>query len=214
MSTRFSWRTVGAAFWDSFLPNNIVLVQAAGICPILAVGFNLKYGVALSLCTVATLLPVGVCMTLLRNRLAAWLRPAVYALLSAALLFAAALVLSRSGWSQIYAKLYIFLPLMAVNTLFTYRTGTMGEAMHPAVAAADTLGAAFGYSLVLCVACTLREMAMSGTIWDMPLGYGARFPEAEHPFIGFVLLGFMAAALQWLKQLSRRLVSRKEAVEL
>ena len=214
MSLRTSLRAAGSAFWDSFLPNNIVLVQAAGLCPILAIGFNLKYGVALSLCTAATLLPVGVCLTLLRNRVASWLRPAIYALLSAVMLFVCALVMDRSGWAHIYAKLYVFLPMMAVNMLFTYRTDAGRRSLRFASAVGDTLGAALGFALVLCVACALREMAMTGTLWDIPLGYEARFPEAEHPFIGFVLLGFMAAALQWFKQLSRRVRSGKEADEL
>ena len=34
-------------FMDTFLFNNIVLVQAIGLCPIIAAGVNLKYGVAL-----------------------------------------------------------------------------------------------------------------------------------------------------------------------
>lgn len=214
MSAGSSLRAAVAAFWDSFLPNNIVLVQAAGLCPILAVGYNLKYGVALSICTAATLLPVGVCLTLLRDRVATWLRPALYAVLASLLLFVCALVMDRSGFAHIYAKLHVFLPLLAVNMLFTYRTDGGRHSQRIATAIGDTLGAALGFALVMCIACTLREMAMTGTIWDIPLGYEVRFPEAEHPFIGFVLLGFMAATLQWFKQLSRRLRSGKEADEL
>ena len=199
------------AFWDNFLPNNIVLVQAAGVCPILAVGFYLKYGVALSVCTAAVMIPVGVCMTLLTNKIAVWVRPALYALLSGALLILCALAMHGLGFVEIYAKLYVFLPLMAVNTLLTYRGGGAHRGwMRPAVAIAETLGAAAGFALVLCVASALREMAINGSLWDIPLGYEARFPEAEHPFIGFVLLGFMAATVQWVKQLYHRAFAPKE----
>lgn len=207
---RSSLKTVASAFWDTFLSNNIVLVQAAGICPILAIGYNLKYGVALSLCTTAVLVPVSLVLTLLGNRLANWLRPALYTLLSSVLLLGTAAILRQFISTEIYAALYVFLPLMAVNTLFTYRAGNIRASLLPAVAVADALGSALGFSLVLCIASALREMAISGTVWGIPLGYEARFPEAQHPFIGFVLLGFMAAALQWFKQLTHRFLNGKE----
>ena len=45
--------------WNAFLPQNVVLVQALGLCPILAIGVHLQYGVALSLCTTAGLIPTS-----------------------------------------------------------------------------------------------------------------------------------------------------------
>ena len=199
-----SFKAVFSAFWDTFLPSNIVLVQAAGVAPILAIGYDLMHGVALSACTTAVLLPVGLCMTLLGDKPAAWLRPALYTLFSAVLLLGTAFVLRQYVSPDIYAHLYVFLPLMAVNTLFTYRVGNVRVGLRPAIAVADALGSALGFSLVLCVACAVREAAVYGTLWHIDLGYAARFPEAKHPFIGFVLLGFMSAVLQWVKQNMRR----------
>lgn len=198
-----------SAFWDSFLLNNIVLVQAAGLCPILAIGTTLQNGVALSACTTAVLLPLGLLFTLFGNKLALWLRPALYTLLASLLLLGTAFALHFIVSPELYAALYIFLPLMAVNTLFTYRAGSLHLSMPPLIALADALGASLGFSLVLCIACALREMAIYGTLWNIPLGYTARFPEAAHPFIGFLLLGFMSAALQGFKQLLGRLAAKK-----
>ena len=56
-STHQFWKLTGI-FIETFIVNNIVLIQAIGICPIIAVGTNLKYGVALTLCT-AAVLPVS-----------------------------------------------------------------------------------------------------------------------------------------------------------
>ncbi len=198
-----------AAFWDSFLTDNVVLVQAAGLCPILAVGITLQNGVALSACTTAVLLPLGWLFSLFGNKLPLWLRPALYTLLSSVLLLGAAFALHFTVSPELYAALYIFLPLMAVNTLFTYRAGSLHLSMPPLIAIADALGSSLGFSLVLCLSSALREMAIYGTVWNIPLGYDARFPEATHPFIGFLLLGFMSAALQWFKQLLGRLAAKK-----
>ena len=198
-------RTFTSMVWNAFLPQNVVLVQALGLCPILAMGINLRYGVALSVCTVVTLVLSDLLFALLSKRIATRLQPVVYALLSSLLLFGASVAL-RFISTEIYAHLYLFLPLMAVNTLYTYRSAIAPTAMRPSlsVTLADSVGSALGFSLVLCVASALREMAINGTLWNIPLGYEARFPEAAHPFIGFILLGFMAATLQWIKKLLHR----------
>lgn len=192
--------------WNAFLPQNVVLVQALGLCPILAIGINLRYGIALSVCTVVTLVLSDLLFALLSKHVASRLQPVVYLILSSVLLFGAALVLRVAVSAEIYAHLYLFLPLMAVNTLYTYRSAIAPTVPHNnlSVTMADSLGTALGFSLVLCVASALREMAIYGTLWDIPLGYEVRFPEAENPFIGFILLGFMAATLQWCKKLSQR----------
>ncbi|MBQ9963594.1 MAG: hypothetical protein IJP14_00545 [Clostridia bacterium] len=197
--------------WDAFLPNNVVLVQALGLCPILAMGINLQYGVTLSVCTIVTLVLTDLIFALIQKYIAKQLQAPAYVLLASAFLFGAAVLVHVGISAEIYAHLYLFLPLMAVNTLYVYRC-VIAPSVTPTLLLrlADSIGTAFGFSLVLCVASALREMAIYGTLWGIPLGYEARFPEASHPFIGFVLLGFMAAALQWVKTLSHRKHSQEE----
>ncbi len=211
---RTTVKTYLSTFWNTFLPNNVVLVQAAGICPILAVGYTLKYSVALSVCTAVMLLSVSLVASLLGNRIPRLLRPVLYAVLSSVLLFITAFILQQWVSAEIYASLYLFLPLMAVNLLSSSYTSDSSVAKRPSVALLSALGSAGGFALVLCVAGGLREMAAYGTLWDVPLGYAARFPEAEHPFIGYVLLGFMAAFLQWSQQSIRRLFHKQEEEEI
>ena len=62
------WRHLASLFFDTFLLQNIVLVQAIGICPIIGAGVNLKYGVALTVCTAAVLLPTSLCKMCIRDR--------------------------------------------------------------------------------------------------------------------------------------------------
>lgn len=203
-----------SVLWDAFLPQNVVLVQAMGLCPILAIGYDLKYGVVLAVCTALVLVPSTLLLSLFGDKLPLWLRPPFYAVFTTVLLLAAAFVLHQYISLDIYAALYLFLPLMAVNSLFTMRSADVQTARaHPLWLLADSLGAALGFGLVLCVASALREIAIFGTLWDIPLGISTHFPEAQHPFIGYVLLGFMAAALQWMRQWLRRLSARKGATE-
>lgn len=210
MKKQVSCRGLLRTFGNAVLSDNAVLVQAMGLCPILAAGYDLKNGVALSVCTAVVLLPANLLLAWLGKYMAQWLRPAAYAVLTTALLLLTALVLRQQVSADIYAALYLFLPLMAVNALFTVRAvGKQAARVHPLVSLAESLGTAVGFAMVLCFACALREAAIDGTVWDIPLGFAVRFPEAKHPFIGYVMLGFMAAALQWLHRLWHRLAARK-----
>ena len=68
------WKLTGI-FMETFLTKNIVLVQALGLCPIIAAGTTLQYGVVLAICTAAVLLPTSLRMSLIGEKIPAWLRP-------------------------------------------------------------------------------------------------------------------------------------------
>lgn len=196
------------SFFDSFLSRNIVLVQAVGICPIILAGTTLQNGVALTACTLAVLLPVSLIMSLIGERLASWLRPPLYTVLASGLMLAAAYVLDHYISHTVYARLYIFLPLMAINTLFTYRAGGYSVQHSPGLALLDALGSGLGFGLAICTVSALREMAVFGTIWGIALPYRYRISAAALPFAGFLILAFMAAALQWFKAALSRAADR------
>lgn len=203
------WKLTGI-FLETFLSKNIVLVQAIGLCPIIAAGTTLQYGVVLAICTAAVLIPTSLMMSLVGDKLPSWLRPPVYTVGASLLLLLAAYIVDRAVSHEIYAYLYLYLPLMAVNTIFTYRAGGFSVSNRPAAAVIDAVGSSLGFALVICVASALREMAAYGTLWNVPLGYDFRFPEAASPFVGFLLLGFMAALLQWGRSILGRLTAGKE----
>lgn len=193
------WRQLVSLFFDTFLLQNIVLVQAVGICPIIGAGVSLKYGVTLTICTAAVLLPTSLCMSLLGEKIPAWLRAPVYTVGASLLLLLAAVIVDNLISTDIYAKLYLYLPLMAVNTIFTYRAGGFSVSNRPIPALVDALGSACGFGLVVCIVSTLREIAINNTVWDNPLPIDLQLSEAGMPFAAFIMLGFMAAALQWFK---------------
>lgn len=186
-------------FFSSFLSRNIVLVQAIGLCPIIAIGTNLKFGVVLTLCTAAVLLPASLFMSLFGDKLPGWARAPIYTVGASLILLGAAILVDKVISHEIYAALYLFIPLMAVNTLVSYRAGGFSVSHEPVVALTDALASTFGFGLVLCFVSALREIGAYGTIWGYPLHTQLVLPEAAYPFAAFIILGFMAAFLQWLK---------------
>ncbi len=196
-------------FVENTLTNNIVLAQGMGLCPIIAAGISLKSGVALTVCTAVTLLPLGVIAPLVGQRLPKWLRPAIYVLFASLLLVGAAFLLENYISPELYAHLYLFLPLLAVNTVYV-RNIDRAAAVTPMESVAETLGSTVGFGIVICLISLLREMAITGTIWDQPHGYTVYLPEAASPFTAFILVGFLASLLQWSKRRINALFRRKE----
>ncbi len=192
------WQTANL-FVENVVTNNIVLFQALGLCPIIAAGVTLQAGVALTVCSALVLVPLSFVVALVSPHLPKWVRPALYVVLAALLLVAAAFVLGHYLSPELYAKLYYFIPLMAVNMLYTRTTG-YARVVSPLATIVDALGSAVGFGLVICAVSALREIAIAGTLWGIPLGMSMTLPEAAAPFSAFILLGFMSALLQWSRQ--------------
>lgn len=208
---RHFWQTAHL-FVENAITNNIVLIQALGLCPIIAAGTTLKNGVTLTACTAVVLIPLSFFIGLVGGKLPKWLRPAVYVLLAAALLLAAGYILGTYISPELYAKLYLFIPLMATNLLYTRSVG-LSSVINPVATVVDALGSTVGFGMVICLISALREMAISDTLWDMPLGYTVALPEAAVPFTAFILLGFLSALLQWCRQRVSAYFHKKEVEE-
>lgn len=198
-------RRLAQIFFDTFLVRNIVLVKMISICPIIAAAVNLKYGVTLTVAAAAALLPTALLMSLVGDKLKPVLRAPLYTLLASCILLGVAFVVQEYVEPELYAALYLYLPLMAVNTLMTYRAGGFAVASRPPEALADAFGSTMGFGAVICLVSAVRELLAFGTLWDIRLT-APLLPAVASPFVAFLLLGIMAGALQFLREMTRRFV--------
>ena len=203
------WQTA-SSFIETAVTKNLVLTQAIGICPIIAAGVTLQNGVTLTACTAAVLLPLSLLMPLIGNRLPRWLRPVLYVLLAALALVGVSYLLETRISPELYARLYAFIPLIAVNMLRAH-SATMTRTMHPVETIIEALGSTIGFGAVICIISAIREMTISATLWGKPIGSGVTLPEAAAPFAAFIMLGFMSALLQWTRHHIAAYFHRKEA---
>ncbi len=194
---RHFWATAGDLV-ENAVTHNVVLSQAMGLCPIIAAGVSLKNGVALTVCTAVVMLPLSVIISFIGKHLPKWLRPVLYVLLAALLLVGAAFVMEKYISPELYAKLYLFIPLIGVNMLY-FRSIGFAATVKPLETVIDALGSTIGFGAVICLISLLREIAISGTVWDNPIGLPVHLPEAAAPFTAFIMLGFLSAALQWTR---------------
>ena len=199
-------------FAENALTNNIVLSQALGLCPIIAAGTTLQNGVALTLCTAVVLVPLSLFIAVPGNWLPKWLRPAIYVLLASLLLVGTGYLLNTYVSTELFARLHLFIPLMAVNMLYTRSVG-FSSIVDPLATVVDALGSTVGFGGVICFISALREMAAFGTIWGIPLKSAVVLPEVAAPFTAFIMLAFMAALLQNTRQKISAYFQQKEADE-
>lgn len=208
---REMWRTF-RLFVDNALTHNIVLIQALGLCPVIATATTLQNGVVMSACTAAVLLPMSLLVAAMGNWMPKWLRPAVYAVVASLLLVGASYLLEHYISAELYAKLHHFIPLIAVNMLYA-RNRIFSSIVNPVSTIVDALGSTLGFGLVICAVSAIREVIAYGTLWNQPLDTTIQLPQIATPFTAFIMLGFMAAALQWSRRHIAAFFHRKEEEE-
>ena len=202
------WHTTNLLV-ENAVTNNIVLIQALGLCPIIGAATTLQSGVVMSICTAAVLLPLSLLMAFLGSYLPKWLRPAVYVLLASLLLVGTSSLLTHYISGELFAKLHHFIPLIAVNMLYA-RTVGFSSIAHPVSTIVDALGSTLGFGIVICGVSALREVLAYGTLWDKPVEISWSLPHADTPFVAFILLGLLAAGLQWSRLRISAFFHRKE----
>ena len=183
-------------FADRAFTNNLVLVEGVGLCPLIGGATTLKAGVTLFVCTMITLILTSLLMLTAGRKLPNILRIPVHALCAVVLLCGEAWYINKFISTELFASLYLYLPLLSVTTLFAYHgERTVGD-FDPTAGLLDAFASSFGFGIVICIVGAARELFARRTLWGKPVPLSVDLPEASLPFAAFLLLGLMAALLQ------------------
>lgn len=187
------FRGTGVIFRSGLIFRNPVLVGALGLYPIVAAGFGLKNAVVLSLLFLLIAIPSEIVLCVAGLLIPKWARPAVVLLVTAAFYIPAALVL-RGMLTDNWDTLSMAAALTTCNSVLYSRAEEYApEHILPAVMA-DAAGCAAGFAAVLCLVASVRELWLTGGVWD--LGTGGVGGGMNLPFTGFLLIGLLAALVQ------------------
>lgn len=204
---------------DGLWNNNPGLVQLLGLCPLLAVTTSAVNGLGLGIATTAVLTGSNLIVSLIRGIVRPEIRIPVFVLVIAALV--TAVELAMNAWfHELYRVLGIFIPLIVTNCMIIGRAEAFASRSNPVFAVADGLLMGAGFSLVLVILGSAREIIGQGTLFSgahMMFGAGSdmtiRFTEngfllALLPPGAFIALGLMVA----LKNvIDRRMAARTRA---
>ena len=212
------------AHHDRVFKNNPVVMQGMGLAPLVVLATSGRNAVMLAV-AVALLLTPSRMLACLLSRLCPLRdeRPApeelekkllprafVYSG-SAAVVYLAVYPILNALFGTDLLTLGIYLPLLVVEPLLTYRFGRVQETLHKAVS--KGLRITVGYALLLMLLGCVREWLALGTVFGTPVGHRAVLPMAGMPAGGFIVLGVLCAVWRALAA-RRRAYLTKEAGNL
>ena len=211
-------KIAAAGLWH----NNVGLVQLLGLCPLLAVTSTTVNGLAMGLATTLVLLASNVTVSLIRNAVRSEVRVPVFVLVIASFVTAVELAMN-AYFHDLYRILGIFIPLIVTNCSILGRAEAFASKNTVSRSAVDGFTMGIGFTLVLVLLGSMREVVGNGTIFaraHLLFGEGARGLGITliHDYEGFLLavlppgaflgLGLLIA----LKNLIDRGLERRAAV--
>ena len=165
-------KLVRDGLWD----NNQALVALLGLCPLLAVTSTTINGLGLGLATTLVLTASNLTVSLIRNLVRPEIRLPVFVLVIAS--FVTAVELSMNAYFHgLHKVLGIFIPLIVTNCTIIGRAEAFASKNPPLRALADGLSMGLGFTAVLVVLGSLRELVGMGTLFSqahLMFGEGAR----------------------------------------
>lgn len=188
------------SFKDIFLKNavifNPVLIQLAGLCPVVAASTNLKSAAMLSVVAFAELIAVSVIASALLKKLPRWVRVPLYFVIGLALICPALWYVETQTLAVLSMSMKIFIPLIAINSVVAVHCEQFAVKNDVKTAFFSSAAAGIGASVVFIVAGALREIIGSSSIGGIELNLPVAFKGMTLPFGCLILLGFMSAALK------------------
>lgn len=194
---------------------NPVLVQAVGLCPVIAMATSLKGASILAGISAIVITLTEFIASAFLKPIPRWVRIGLYIIIGGALV-APFMVWFEKVSPELFGTLGIYLPIMAVNSLIVLRCERFAVKIKPLAAIADGATASVGYAAVLIFVGIVREILGAGSIGGFKFWNGRAFSGFLLPFGGFIILGFAGALLRaiisiyWPKYLDKKQPKPKE----
>ncbi|MBE6944789.1 MAG: electron transport complex subunit E [Ruminococcaceae bacterium] len=206
---------------DGLFSKNPVTAQLLGMCSVMAITTSLFNGIGMGLSVTIILICSNVLISLLRKVIPGSIRIAAYVVIIAGFVTMVDLLL-QAFLQDLSESLGVFIPLIVVNCIILGRAEAFASKNGVLASAVDGLTQGIGYTVALVIMCIVREFLGSGTfgagllnggegIRILPEGVGANMMIL--PFGGFLTLGVLIAASQWLTRHMERKRIEKSAQE-
>ncbi len=188
---------------------NPVLVQAVGLCPVVAMATSVKNAALLAAVSAVIIIFSELIASLFLKSVPRWIRIGIYIILGAAIVSPFMILIERMN-ALLFSSLGIYLPIMAVNSLNVLRCERFAVKISPLKALLDGVTASVGYAAVLLIVGFFRELLGSGTLFEKVIFKTPPITGFLLPFSGFLILGFASAALRtmiakfWPKYLDKK----------
>ena len=201
------------AHHDRVFKNNPVVMQGMGLAPLVVLATTGRNALMLAAAVALLLTPSRMLACLLSRwcplrdespapeELEKKLLPrALIYSGSAAVVYLAAYPILNAAFGTDLLTLGIYLPMLIVEPLLTYRFGRVQETMNKAVS--KGLRITLGYALILLLLGCVREWLAYGSVFGVTLSRSI-LPMASMPAGGFIVLGVLCAVWRALARKQR-----------
>jgi len=188
---------------DPLADNNPITWQVLGICSALAVTTQVKTAAVMCLALTAVLCGSNVVISLLRKHIPARIRMIVELCVIATLVIVADEILKAKMY-YVSKQLSVFVGLIITNCIVMGRAEAFALQNPPGRSFLDGLGNGLGYSIILVLVATCREVLGAGTFLGyrvLPAGYTSNLLMVLPPG-AFIIIGLLI----WFQ---RALISRQ-----
>lgn len=197
--------------------NNTSLVALLGLCPLLATSSSAVNGLGLGMATVLVLVLTNSTIALIRNVVPNEVRIPVFIVVIASAVTAVELAM-HAFLPELHKVLGIFIPLIVTNCCVLGRAEAFASKNAPALSALDGAATGLGFTLVLTLLGSLRELIGQGTLFanaHIMFGEAGRALTVQvfHDYRGFLLailppgafigLGLLIATKNWFEARTR-----------
>lgn len=151
---------------DPLFNNNPIALQILGVCSALAVTSKLETSLMMSLALTAVLVCSNAAISLIRNHIPSSIRIIVQMTIIASLVIIVDQMLKAFAY-ELSKQLSVFVGLIITNCIVLGRAEAYAMKNSVGLSFLDGLGNGLGYSFILIIVGTIRELFGSGTL----LGY-------------------------------------------
>ena len=192
---------------------NPILVQALGLCPVLAVSNTARNALAMGLATAFVLLTSNLAVSSIRHYVPKQVRIVTFILVIATFVTVVDYVIQAISL-DLHKSLGAFISLIVVNCLILGRAEAFASKNSLGRTMLDGLGMGIGFCWVLLCLGSVRELFGYGSLFGIPL-FGERFQGwivMILPAGGFFVLAGWLLLFNWYREVRSRRASLEEAV--
>jgi len=188
-------------FLNPLFNNNPIALQVLGICSALAVTTKLSKSLVMCLAVVFVVACSNASVSLIRDRIPNSIRIIVQMTIIASLVIIVDQFLQAYVF-EVSKEMSVFVGLIITNCIVMGRAEGFAMKNSPKLSFIDGLGNGIGYSLILLIVATFRELLGSGSLFGLPvlstIGITNYVPNGMMllPPSAFFIIGFLIWALR------------------
>jgi electron transport complex protein RnfE len=191
-------------FTRGLIKENAVLVLMIGLCPALATSGTVRDGFGMGIAATFVLFFSNIIIAMIRKKVPNEVRIPIFIIIISTFVTIVDYFM-QAYQPDLYRMLGVFVPLIVVNCMILGRAEAYASKNSVVNSALDGLGVGVGFTLILTVMGTIREILGSGTFLGMPV-FGESFTKSPVVFMAlspgaFLVIGILKALInKYFKQ--------------